>query len=122
VSHAELALVASVAKLLSEGLGTEATLAAVAETLRRGLPATAVSVWFREPGTTAFRVAQAPPTPDPPAHLRSLAALPPRPDWRRFVLEHEGTRLGVLEARTGLIRASTSDPRGAIRSGVDTVT
>jgi len=100
VSLAELALVGSVAKLLNEGLGTEATLAAVAETLRRGLPATAVSVWFREPGTTAFRAAQAPPTPDAPAHLRSLEALPPRPDWRRFVLEHEGTRLGVLEART----------------------
>lgn len=100
MSLAELALVGSVAKLLNEGLGTEATLAAVAETLRRGLPATAVSVWFREPGTTAFRAAQAPPTPDASVHLRSLEALPPRPDWRRFVLEHEGTRLGVLEART----------------------
>ena len=37
MSHAELALLGSVAKLLNEGLGTEATLAAVAETLRRGV-------------------------------------------------------------------------------------
>ena len=32
MSRAELALVGSVAKLLNQGLGTEATLAAVAET------------------------------------------------------------------------------------------
>ena len=101
MSHAELALVGSVAKLLNAGLGTEATLAAVAETLRRGVPAEAVAVWLREPGSTAFRAVQAPPAPDPPAPIRSLAALPPRPDWRRFPLEHEGARLGLLEARLG---------------------
>jgi len=101
VDHAELALVGSVAKLLNEGLGTEATLAAVAETLRRGLPAAAVTVWFRELGSTAFRPVQAPPAPDPPAPVRSLDSLPPRPEWRRFPLEHEATRLGLLEARLG---------------------
>jgi two-component system, NtrC family, sensor kinase len=108
VSHAELGLVGSVAKLLNEGLSTEATLGAVAETLRSGLPATAVSVWFREPGTTAFRAAQAPPAPDAPTRLRSLDAVPVRPDWRRFVLEHEGARLGVLEACTGTAAAEPS--------------
>ncbi len=101
MSHAELALVGSVAKLLNEGLGTEATLAAVAETLRRGVPLEAVTVWLREPGSTAFRAVQAPPAPDPPAPVRSLATLPPRPDWQRFPLEHEGARLGLLEARPG---------------------
>jgi two-component system, NtrC family, sensor kinase len=101
VSHAELALLGSVAKLLNEGLGTEATLAAVAETLRRGVPVEAVTLWHREAGSTAFRAVQAPPAPDPPEPVRSLAALPARPDWHRFPLEHEGARLGLLEARLG---------------------
>jgi two-component system NtrC family sensor kinase len=99
VSSADLALVGSVAKLLGEGLGSEATLAAVAETLRRGLPAQAVAVWAREPGTTAFHAVQAPPAPDAPLLVRSLDALPPRPQWRRFLLAHEATKLGLLEAR-----------------------
>jgi len=101
VSSADLALVGSVAKLLNEGLGAEATLAAVAETLRRGLPAEAVAVWAREPGTTAFRSVQAPPAPDAPGLVRSLDALPARPRWRRFALEHEATKLGLLEAKVG---------------------
>jgi two-component system, NtrC family, sensor kinase len=101
VSRAELALVGSVAKLLNEGLGTEATLAAVAETLRRGVPAEAVTVWLRAPGSAAFRAVPAPPAPDPPALVRSLDALPSRPGWHRFPLEHEGARLGLLEARLG---------------------
>jgi two-component system NtrC family sensor kinase len=99
VSCAELALVGSVAKLLNEGLGTEATLAAVAETLRRGVPAEAVTVWLRDLGSATFRAVPAPPAPDPPSPVRSLDALPPRPDWHRFPLEHEGARLGLLEAR-----------------------
>jgi two-component system, NtrC family, sensor kinase len=107
VPSPELALVGAVAKLLNEGLGTEATLAAVAETLRRGLPAEGVTVWMREHGTPAFRSVQAPPAPDGPAPVRSLDSVPPRPDWRRYVLEHEGVRLGLLEARLG---AGDSDP------------
>jgi len=107
VPSAELALVGAVAKLLNEGLGTEATLAAVAETLRRGLPAEAVAVWFREHGTPAFRWVQAPPTPDGPASVRSLDAVPPRPEWLRYVMEHEGVRRGLLEVRLGEGR---SDP------------
>jgi two-component system, NtrC family, sensor kinase len=103
----ELALVGAVAKLLNEGLGTEATLAAVAETLRRGLPAAGVTLWHREHGTPAFRSVQAPPAPDGPASVRSLDAVARRPDWRRYVLEHEGVRLGLLEARLG---AGVSDP------------
>jgi hypothetical protein len=33
--------------------------------------------------------------------VRSLEALPAQPEWRRFPLEHEGVRLGLLEARVG---------------------
>ncbi|HUR94436.1 MAG TPA: ATP-binding protein [Gemmatimonadales bacterium] len=99
MAHAELALVGSVAKLLNEGLGTEATLAAVAEMLRRGLPADLVCVWHREVGTTAFRAVQSPLAPDGPPPAPSLASVPARRDCRRLLLEHEGTRLGLLEAR-----------------------
>ena len=97
----ELALVGAVAKLLNQGLGTEATLAAVAEILRRGLPAQGVTVWLREHGTPAFHAVHAPPAPDNPGPVRSLDAVPLRPEWRRWVLEHEGVRLGLLEARLG---------------------
>jgi two-component system NtrC family sensor kinase len=107
VSRAALALVGSVAKLLNEGLGTEATLAAVAETLRQSGQVDAVVVWTREPASAAFRAVQAPPAPDLPAPVRSLDVLPVRPEWRRFPLDHEGVRLGLLEAR---FRAGPTDP------------
>ncbi|MGN6391842.1 MAG: two-component system sensor histidine kinase NtrB [Gemmatimonadales bacterium] len=99
--NAELALVGTVAKLLNEELGTEATLAAVTETLRRGLPAEAVTLWSREHATPAFRAVEAPAAPDGPAPVRSLDAVPLRPGWKRYPLEHEGVRLGLLEARGG---------------------
>jgi two-component system, NtrC family, sensor kinase len=99
VGRAELALIGGVAKLLNEGLGTEATLAAVAESLRRELPADGIAVWHREAGTTAFRAVQAPPAPDGPPPAASFAAIPARRGWRRLPLEHESTRLGLLEAR-----------------------
>ncbi len=106
MSRAELGLVGSVAKLLNEGLGTEATLAAVAETLRRGLPVEAATIWLRAPGSTAFRAVQAPPAPDPPAPVRSLDAIPRLSDGHRFPLEHEGARLGLLEVR---VRSGPAD-------------
>jgi two-component system NtrC family sensor kinase len=105
MSRAELGLVGSVAKLLNEGLGTEATFAAVAEMLRRGLPVDAVRIWFREAGTPAFRAVQSPPAPDVLASVRSLDGLPEGAGWRRFLLEHEGMRLGLLEARPGVAPA-----------------
>lgn len=99
MSCAELVLVGSVAKLLNEALGTETTLAAVAETLRRGLPADAVAVWLRETAATAWRAVQAPPAPDGPGPVARFEQIPVRAGWCRFVLEHEGVRLGLLEAR-----------------------
>src|SRR5689334_12519231 len=78
----ELALVGAVAKLLNEGLGTEATMASVAESLRRGVPAEAVTVWHREHGTPAFRAAQAPSASDAPPLVRSLDAVPLGAGWQ----------------------------------------
>ena len=101
MGRADLALVGSVARLLNDELGTEGTLAAVAETLRRGLPAEAVALWRRDTSTPAFRAVQAPPESGPGVAVRTLDALPVRPGWCRFPLEHEGARLGLLEALVG---------------------
>ena len=92
-----LALLGSVAKLLNIGLGTEATIAAVAETLRAGLPADRITLWVRDHGTAAFRPISAPMTPDAVALVGSLEAIP-RGAARRFEFEHEGVTLGLLEA------------------------
>ena len=73
----------------------------MAEALRRELPADAVRIWFREAGTTAFHAAQAPPAPDGPPPAASLVAIPAQSGWHRSWLEHEATRLGLLEARAG---------------------
>jgi two-component system, NtrC family, sensor kinase len=101
MARADLALVGSVARLLNDELGTEATLAAVAETLRLGLPAEAVALWYRDTSTPAFRAVQAPAAEQRGEPVRSLDALPARSGWCRFPLEHEGARLGLLEARVG---------------------
>jgi two-component system, NtrC family, sensor kinase len=99
VASPELALVGAVARLLRDGMGTEATMAAVAESLRRGLPADAVTVWLREHGTPAFRAVQAPRVPEPPPPVRSLDTVPLPAGWRRHIMEHEGLRLGLLDVR-----------------------
>jgi two-component system, NtrC family, sensor kinase len=98
VTHADgqLAVVGSIAKLLTAGLGTEATVAAVAETLRAGLPARAVTMWVREPGTAAFQPLSAPMTPDAVPLVSSLVEVP-ESRGRRFTLEHEGVRLGLMD-------------------------
>ncbi len=96
-----LHLIGSIAKLLNAGLGTEATVAAVAETLRAGLPAAAITLWVREPGAAAFRSVSAPMRPDSIAMVSSLDAVPPAGPARRFLLEHEGAILGLLEAEVG---------------------
>jgi two-component system NtrC family sensor kinase len=101
VPNAELTLVGTVAKLLNEALGTEATLAAVVETLRRGLPAEAVTVWSREHASPAFRPIATPAIAERPVPVRSLDQVPRRAGWRRYPLEHEGVCLGLLEACGG---------------------
>ncbi len=96
IADPSLALVGSVAKLLNAGLGTEVTVAAVAETVRAGLPAAAVTLWVREPGTASFRPVSAPMAPDAVALVGSLEDVPAGPG-RRFVLEHEGAELGLMD-------------------------
>jgi two-component system NtrC family sensor kinase len=91
-----LAVIGSVAKLLAAGLGTQATVAAVAEALRAGLPAATVTLWVREPGTAAFQPLSSPLTPDAVPLVSSLADVPPG-RGRRFSLEHEGVRLGLMD-------------------------
>jgi two-component system, NtrC family, sensor kinase len=92
-----LTLVRSIAGLLNAGLGTEATLAAVTETLRTGLAAQSVTVWLREPGATAFRPVSAPATFESPAFSPSPESSPLSENDRRFPLDHEGIRLGLLD-------------------------
>jgi two-component system NtrC family sensor kinase len=94
-----VALLGTVARLLNGGIGTEATLAAVAEALRRGLPAESVTIWLRRPGITALGAVSSPPVPDGPLIADSMDRLPSDPRARRFFLEHEGTRAGVLDVR-----------------------
>ncbi len=103
--HGPLGLVGQVARLLNSGIGTEATLAAVAETLRRGLPADSVTLWVRQPGITSLGAVSAPPVPDGPRTAESLDRLPPDDRARRFSLEHEGTRVGAMEVRAELSAA-----------------
>jgi two-component system NtrC family sensor kinase len=98
---ARVALLAAVARLLNSGIGTEATLAAVAEVLRRGLPADSVTIWLRRPGITTLGAVSSPPAPDGPLIAESMDRLPVDGGARRFLLEHEDTRVGVLEVRVG---------------------
>jgi two-component system, NtrC family, sensor kinase len=91
-----LQLVGSVAKLLNAGLGSEATLAAVAETLRRGLRARSVTLWLRRPGATPFTTVSAPVNADPPRATASLSEVPAG-RGHRFPLHQQGTPVGLLE-------------------------
>jgi two-component system NtrC family sensor kinase len=94
-----LALLGSIARLLNAGLGIDATLAAVAETVRAGLPAQSVTLWFRGPGATVFRAVSAPTASRQEISVDSLDAVPHAPFLHRFPLEQEGIRLGLLTAR-----------------------
>jgi PAS domain S-box-containing protein len=91
--------VGSVAKLLNAGLGVEDTLTAVAEALRVGLPATGVTIWFRDDKTGSFRGLQAPAGEEPPMLLQSLETVPGTEAGVRLPLQHEEAHLGLLEVR-----------------------
>ncbi len=89
----------SVAKLLNAGLGVEDTLTAVAEALRVGLPATGVTIWFRDDKTGSFRGLQAPAGEEPAMLLQSLETVPGTEAGVRLPLQHEEAHLGLLEVR-----------------------
>ncbi len=97
-----LALVGRVARLLNTGLAAEETLAAVAETLRRGLQAGNVRLWLREPNATTLKAIGAPAPAGGPRTSRSFAVLPDAAAGMiRLPLLHEGERLGMLEVGPG---------------------
>ncbi len=91
----------AVARQLNSGLGTDAVLAEVVEALRLGLPAERVTLWVRPPGGTAFLPVSAPAGAGGPAAAETPDGVPPERRGRRCVLEHEGVRVGVLDAAMG---------------------
>jgi two-component system, NtrC family, sensor kinase len=106
-----LALVGAVAKLLNAGMGGDATVAAVAETVRRSVGAPRLTLWMRTPAGASFRPVCAPPTPDPPAPVHSLEDAPLLdPESHRLALEHEGLRVGLLDVRPGSLAAAEALP------------
>jgi PAS domain S-box-containing protein len=92
-------VVAAIARLLNTSARAEDTLGAVAETLRLGLPAESVTLWFRKPGTVVFEAVSAPSRADGPTVVDRLDALPSAGGSRRVTVEQEGTRFGMLQAR-----------------------
>ena len=95
-----LALVGAVAKLLNAGMGGDATVAAVAETVRQGVGAPRLTLWMRTPAGATFRPVCAPPSPDPPRPVHALDDAPlSDPQSQRLPLEHEGLRVGLLDVR-----------------------
>ena len=102
-----LALLGTVAKLLNGGLGVDATVNAVVEALREGLPALRVALWLRDPNAVAFRAVASPPRAAAP--VPSLDRLPP-PDagTARVPLLQEGECVGLLEAVLEARRGDTA--------------
>ena len=93
-----LALVGAVARLLNSGMAVDATVAAVAESVRRGVGAENLTLWMRTPGGATFRPVCAPPARHPPPPVQSLEDTPPAgPAGHRVSLEHEGLRIGLLD-------------------------
>ncbi len=93
-----LNLVGTVAGLLNAGVPLEEALTSVAETIRVGLAAEQVSVWFRDEKTGGFRLVAAPPVRDAPL-LDSLEALPGTNSGARLPLQHDEAHIGLLEVR-----------------------
>ncbi len=92
-----LALLGAVARLLNGGLGFDATATAVVEAVRRGLPASRVTLWLRDPSAVAFRAVASPArAADPVASLEQLPA--PEAGMQRVPLMQEGECVGLLEA------------------------
>ena len=94
-----LALVGSIAKLLNGELAVEQALASVADLLRRELPATSVSVWFRDETTGSFRAVEAPPRDGGSLSRESLHSIPRKEGALRFPLRHDEADIGLLEVR-----------------------
>ena len=92
-------MVGSVAKLLNTELDAGEALSAVAETLRAGLQARGVSIWFRDDATGCFRCIEAPIGDGAPRLLESLNAVPGNGTGVRLPLQHDDVQIGLLEVR-----------------------
>jgi two-component system NtrC family sensor kinase len=96
-----LSLVGEIAELIGETDAGETALAAVTDALRVGLGAGWVRLWVRAIGATSFGAVCSPAGPAP-ARVGSLETVRPDPQVARFVLEHAGTEVGLLEARVAV--------------------
>lgn len=96
-THPGFALVGSVAKFLNSGQPVEEILTGIAHELRVGLPAAAVTIWFRDDVTGLFRSVAAPADGGAPL-LNSLDLLPPDSSIR-LPLNYEEAHIGMIEAR-----------------------
>jgi len=93
-----LAIVGAVAQRLNSGASQEATVAAVAETLRTQLPADAVALWVHEPNATTFVRIGSGGGMEGGARVPRLDQLPAMaPGAERLALVHDSETLGVLE-------------------------
>src|SRR3954466_2046481 len=102
-----LALVGAGAKRLNAGMGGDATIAAVAETVRQAVGAPRLTLWMRTPAGARFRPVCAPPSPDPPRPVHALDDAPVADSQsQRLPLEHEGLRVGLLDVRPAAARAA----------------
>jgi two-component system, NtrC family, sensor kinase len=104
-----LALVGRVARLLNSGKETADALAGVADALRGGLPAESVTLWVRRPGVSAMGAVHSPPRPERTTEVAGLDRVPEDGRSCRLILEHEGTRVGLLD-----VRASLSDDQTGV--------
>lgn len=94
----ELSLLRAVGKLLGAGLGFQATVAAIAEQLQRGLGARRVAIWARPPAAVRFQMIAAPPGADA-APVEALDRVPAAaPGTVRVPLLHDGAPVGLFEA------------------------
>jgi PAS domain S-box len=98
-----LALAGAVAELIGEADDPETALVAVTDRLRNGLGAERVRLWVRATGARSFGAVCSPPAPAP-ARVASLRAVPHDTGDARFVLEHGGAQVGLLETRVAVGR------------------
>ena len=71
----------------------------MAETLRKGLQAGGVSIWFRDDATGCFRCIEAPIGDGAPRLLESLDDVGGNGTGVRLPLEHDEVQIGLLEVR-----------------------
>jgi PAS domain S-box-containing protein len=108
---ADLELLGSIARLLNSGSKPEETLAVVADRLRGSIPALSVSIWRREPNSTALQAITSPRQSRPGARASYTDLPQPLEDIFRLDLKHSGELLGSVDVNFG-----GHEPSAAIRN------